>query len=142
LRILDDTNTLLQAKGSAGRAGLGGEYLVDAFGCHPDSLRSRALLEALIGQLIRELALVSIGQPQWHEFPGHGGVTGLILLTESHIAIHTYPEHAAATFNLYCCRNRREWPWQERLTELLGATEVQVRPVIRGRRPPFGSPES
>jgi len=135
----DETNTVLHAKGSSDGEGLGAEYLVEAFGCRPDSLRSRALLEALVGQLIRELALVSIGQPQWHEFPGHAGVTGLILLTESHVAIHTFPEHAAAMFNLYCCRERREWPWQERLTELLGATEVQVRRVTRGGRPAFGS---
>jgi S-adenosylmethionine decarboxylase len=134
-----DTNTVLYAEGNVDAEGLGGEYLVDAFGCRPDSLRSRPLLEELIGQLIRELALVSIGRPQWHTFPGHAGVTGLVLLTESHIAIHTFPERGTATFNLYCCRDRREWPWQARLTELLGATEVQVRRVARGCRSAFAS---
>ena len=41
----------------------------------------------------------------WHKFGGEGGVTGLIMLTESHLACHTYPEYQTATFNLYCCRH-------------------------------------
>ena len=56
-----------------------------------------------------------------------GGVSGLALLSESHLACHTYPEFGAATFNLYCCRNRTRWPWETMLKEMLGATEVQVR---------------
>ena len=36
-----------------------------------------------------------------------------------------------ATFNLYCCRERPEWPWAERLGEMIGATDVSVRSVRR-----------
>ena len=39
-----------------------------------------------------------------------------------------------ATFNLYCCRERGEWPWAERLGEMLGAAEVSVRSVSRETR--------
>jgi S-adenosylmethionine decarboxylase len=70
-------------------------------------------------------------EPVWHVFPGEGGVTGMVLLTESHLVCHTYPEHASATFNLYCCRERPEWPWAVRLGELLGASEVTVRRLDR-----------
>jgi len=62
---------------------------------------------------------------------GEGGVTGLVMLTESHLACHTYPEFGVATFNLYCCRERPAWAWEERLREMLGAREVQVRSVRR-----------
>ena len=76
-----------------------------------------------------------LGPGLWHRFPFPGGVTGLYLLTESHLACHTYPEHALATFNLYCCRPRPRWPWEQRLAEVLGAARVLVRCLPRGVEP-------
>ena len=68
-----------------------------------------------------------VGEIRWHQFPPPGGITGLALLSESHLTCHTYPEFRAATFNLYCCRNRDSWSWETTLKEMLGATEVNVR---------------
>jgi S-adenosylmethionine decarboxylase len=61
-------------------------------------------------------------------------VTALFMLSESHLACHTYPEHRLATFNLYCCRRRRAWDWQERLRSMLLAGSVTTRQVTRGLR--------
>ncbi len=73
-----------------------------------------------------------MGEPLWRIFPGEGGVTGLLLLSESHLACHTFPERGFASFNLYCCRPRDEWPWEERLEEALRARRVVVRSLPRG----------
>ena len=78
-----------------------------------------------------ELNLQVVGEMLWQQFPEPGGVTGLALLSESHLACHTYPEYGVATFNLYCCRARPEWPWAERLSEMLGARAVKVQAVER-----------
>jgi S-adenosylmethionine decarboxylase len=85
-------------------------------------------------QIIANLDLHVVGKGIWHQFPAPGGVTGLFLLTESHLACHTYPEVAVATFNLYCCRTRPRWPWRENLRALLGAERVTVRSTARGGR--------
>jgi S-adenosylmethionine decarboxylase len=82
--------------------------------------------------IIADLGLTVVGDPNWCQFPPPGGVTGLFLLSESHLACHTYPEHGVATFNLYCCGRRPDWPWQERLGSMLGATHVKVRVMERG----------
>lgn len=113
-------------------ANVGTEWVVDAFGCEADRLKSRADLEAVLLRAVAELGLTVVGEGAWHEFPEPGGVTGLLLLTESHLACHTYPEHRIATINLYCCRERPEWPWRERLGEMLGAADVTVRRLARG----------
>lgn len=42
----------------------------------------------------------------WHNFPG-GGYTGVICLTESHIAVHTWPEHGIVTFDVYLSNFRK-----------------------------------
>ena len=110
---------------------IGTEWLVEAAGCDEDALRDAALLERLFARVIAELHLTPLHATSWHAFPGPGGFTGFVMLTESHLACHTYPEHALATFNLYCCRPRPDWPWRERLAEMLGATDVRVRAVDR-----------
>lgn len=110
---------------------VGTEWLIEANGCDAVALRDEALVRVVLHSVIEDLGLKSIGDV-WHKFPGEGGVTGMIALTESHLACHTYPEHGIATFNLYCCRTRPEWNWQERLTELLGAASVNVTKIERG----------
>jgi S-adenosylmethionine decarboxylase len=111
---------------------VGIEWLIDASGCSPDALRDPEALRRLCERVLRELELRVVGQGVWHQFPHPGGLTGLFLLTESHLACHTYPEHGAATFNLHCCRARPRWGWEQALREALGATKVTVREVERG----------
>ena len=111
---------------------VGAEWLVDAEGCLPESLSDAAVMRRVCEQIIADLDLRIIGEGAWHQFPPPGGVTGLFLLTESHLACHTYPESGIATFNLYCCRERPRWPWVEQLKNLLGATRVTVRFARRG----------
>ncbi|HXG94184.1 MAG TPA: S-adenosylmethionine decarboxylase [Blastocatellia bacterium] len=111
---------------------VGSEWLVEAEGCSAELLRDLETVRRVCDEIIRDLDLHVIGEPSWHKFPEPGGVTGLYLLTESHLACHTYPESGIATFNLYCCKPRREWNWRERLKELLGARRVTVRRLMRG----------
>jgi S-adenosylmethionine decarboxylase len=113
---------------------LGVEWLVDAHGCAPQRLRSVETLAAVFDRLVRELGLHPAGEPLWRAFPGEGGVTGLLLLTESHLTCHTFPERGFAGFNLYSCRPRPEWPWADRLADALGATSVRVTTCRRGER--------
>ena len=111
---------------------LGAEWIVDAHGCDPASLRSRDALAGVFARIIDDLSLHPVGEPVWHVFPGEGGITGVQLLGESHLACHTFPERGFAAFDLYCCRPSREWPWKERLGDALGAVTVRVRLLARG----------
>ena len=117
---------------------VGTEWLVDARGCRAESLRDLAVVRALLESILARLDLRVIGEGAWHKFGGEGGVTGLYLLTESHLSVHTYPEHGVATFNLYCCRPRPEFPWAEEIARALGSgskpgdVRVDVRVIARG----------
>src|SRR6185503_1309143 len=105
---------------------LGTEWLIDASGCDPTALADLDRLRAVFERVIHDLDRNVLGESAWHQFDP-SGISGLALLSESHLACHTYPEFRAATFNLYCCRNRASWTWETTLTEMLGAAEVTVR---------------
>lgn len=110
---------------------VGTEWLIEATGCEAERLRDETPLRSLFDSIIGDLGLKAIDSI-WHKFPGEGGVTGLVALTESHLACHTYPEHGTATFNLYCCQTRPEWDWEGKLTEALKASAVTVTKIERG----------
>ena len=109
----------------------GTEWLVEAFECDPALLRSRAKLSALFAEMVRELSLHPVREPQWHQFPEPGGITGMVLLAESHITVHTFPEHGSLALNLFCCKPREEWDFRGYLEREFDAGYVRVRVVER-----------
>jgi S-adenosylmethionine decarboxylase len=111
---------------------VGTEWLIDASGCSPEVLRNIDTLTSLLAKLIEESKLSVVAPPLWHQFPTPGGVTGLYLLAESHLALHTWPEYGFLSINLYCCSPRAPWPWKENLVTMLGAQYVTVRCISRG----------
>ena len=109
----------------------GMEWVVDAFGCTPEACRSIATLGRIIEKLVDDLDLHPVQAPLWQAFEG-GGITGMVLLSESHVTCHSFPELGFVAFNLYCCRQRPRWPWDDQLTEYLGAARVVIRELVRG----------
>jgi S-adenosylmethionine decarboxylase len=111
---------------------VGTEWLIEAFACDAQRLRELRVLKDVFSLIIKDLGLKVVGQPNWHKFGGEGGVTGLTMLTESHLACHTYPEFQTATFNLYCCQSRPEWNWEEKLQKMIGAKKIKITKIERG----------
>ena len=120
---------------------LGGiEWLVEAFGCQPEALKSLAKLRELFQLIVSTMQLRPIGDPVWHQFPGTGGITGIWLLQESHLTVHSFPEFSSICLNVFCCRPRPALDWKLSLSTLLGASEIEIREYSRcydkpGERP-------
>ena len=59
-------------------------------------------LRRLCIDAVRAAGLTPVGE-LFHRFPAPGGVTGVVLLAESHLAVHTWPERGAVTLDAYVC---------------------------------------
>ncbi|MDH4200347.1 MAG: adenosylmethionine decarboxylase [Spirochaetia bacterium] len=58
-------------------------------------------LEEFCEEKVADVGLTQVGK-LFYQFPG-SGVTGVILLAESHVAIHTWPEKDYLTLDIYVC---------------------------------------
>ena len=110
---------------------IGIEWLIEAFGCAESRLLDRTQLSALFDTIVRRMALRPVGDPVWHVFERSGGATGIWLLQESHLTIHTFPEYRSACVNVFCCTPRQGLDWPATLQTSLGATDVRVREFER-----------
>jgi S-adenosylmethionine decarboxylase proenzyme len=83
--------------------------MADLKGCEPSRLRAHAALLAFATRAVVDCGLTVVAQ-QTHAFPPNpasphlaGGLTLTLLLAESHLCIHTWPETAGVTLDVYVC---------------------------------------
>ncbi|QIL44867.1 S-adenosylmethionine decarboxylase proenzyme [Acidovorax sp. HDW3] len=80
----------------------------DLYGCAGEAalLLDAARIAALCRQEVLACGLTPVGE-RWVTFPPYqgrpSGVTGTVLLAESHLALHTWPESASVTLDVYVC---------------------------------------
>ena len=74
--------------------------------CAPALLTDSQLLRETLLAAVQAAGLTGVAQ-LFHDFSAQGGegsgVTGVVLLAESHVAIHTWPEKGAVTLDVYVC---------------------------------------
>jgi S-adenosylmethionine decarboxylase len=85
------------------------QLCADLHGCAPDLpvMTELAALRQLCLQAVASAGLSAVAE-RFHAFepaaPGQpAGVTGVVLLAESHLAVHTWPEQGAVTIDCYVC---------------------------------------
>jgi S-adenosylmethionine decarboxylase len=76
----------------------------DLRGCPPTlaAMSEPQALRALCLRAVADAGLQAVGE-LFHRFPAPGGVTGVVLLAESHVAVHTWPELGGVTLDVYVC---------------------------------------
>lgn len=79
----------------------GRHYLVEFIDCQTEALEKVASVEALFLEAAR-VSQATILHHVFHQF-GPIGVTGFILLSESHFALHTWPQDGYAAFDVFTC---------------------------------------
>ncbi|AUZ03887.1 MULTISPECIES: adenosylmethionine decarboxylase [Vitreoscilla] len=82
---------------------LAGQHcLLDVSGIDIEWAKDAVRIEALLRE-VAHAAGATIINSHFHTFGAGGGVTGVLLLAESHISIHTWPEHAYAALDIFMC---------------------------------------
>ena len=110
---------------------LGRQLLAEFLHCDPERLAD----PEFITQSMLEAARVSGATIVTHSFHHFAplGVSGVVIISESHLAIHTWPEHGFAAVDYFTCGSRIDMDrGLEVLREALEAQAVEVVVVERG----------
>ncbi|MGK5021686.1 adenosylmethionine decarboxylase [Janthinobacterium lividum] len=109
---------------------LGTHLLADLSGIAAKRLRDSVALE----RLLREAAVAAGAQvlhSHFHSFGAGQGITGVVLLAESHISIHTWPECSFAAVDIFMCGAARPQVALDLIKDALQATQCQLQSVRR-----------
>lgn len=68
-----------------------------------------------------------------HKFSDGGGVTGVALLAESHISVHTWPERDYAAFDVFMCGGSKPEKAVEVLKDVFSPERVDINEILRGK---------
>jgi S-adenosylmethionine decarboxylase len=78
--------------------------LVDFFGVNAKMLRNREKIMLILRKALKKAGFKVIQEAGGHTFRSGGkGVTGFILLAQSHAAFHSYPEYNYMALDIYSC---------------------------------------
>jgi len=96
-----------------------------------------AALREVCLEAVAVCGLQAVGE-LFHRFPAPGGVTGIVLLAESHLAVHTWPELSAVTLDVYVCNlhadhSRQAEALMARLEVAFAAAQVERHRLQRGQ---------
>lgn len=81
----------------------------DLEGCDPAHapMVDADALRRLCAAAVQQAGLTVVGEC-FHRFPAPGGITGVLLLAESHLAVHTWPEFGRVTVDVFVCNLRAD----------------------------------
>jgi len=115
----------------------------DLHGCAAASalLSDAERLRALALRAVGAAGLAPVGE-LFHRFGAPGGVTGMVLLAESHLALHTWPELAAVTLDVYVCNfgadnSARARTLLAELEQAFAPAQAERHEIARGARAPI-----
>lgn len=112
-----------------------GQHLIaDLSGVDPCFLSNPAAIDTLLRQSAIE-AGATVLFSHFHSFGSGQGVTGVVLLAESHITIHTWPETGFAAADIFMCGNARPQRALDLICLALQPSRSVIRTLDRGDAP-------
>lgn len=113
---------------------LGQHLIVELYGCNPAVLSDVAKVESIMVAAAKA-AKATIVDTIFHHFKPHG-VSGVVVIAESHLAAHTWPEHKYVSIDLFTCGTAVN-PWNafKVLKKKFRATNSSVMKIERGMVP-------
>ncbi|NRA63316.1 MAG: adenosylmethionine decarboxylase [Pseudobacteriovorax sp.] len=109
----------------------GKHLLAEYKNCDPYILNSIDQIDALLCQAARDSGATVLFK-KFHSFSGHG-VSGVVVVEESHLSIHTWPEKSYAAVDVYTCGVCEPLLAHETLREGLKAEDVDLLLAHRGQ---------
>lgn len=113
---------------------MGRHVIAELWGCSAEKLNDLHSIERILVNAALE-AGAEVREVAFHKFAPQG-VSGVVIISESHLTIHSFPEHGYASIDVYTCGERIDPNIAcDYITRALGATRLEAIEVPRGVGP-------
>ena len=117
--------------------------IVDGFGGDPDQLSDENVVRAILDLYPDEMGMTKIAPATVVRYKGtkpeDWGVSGYVMIAESHISVHTFPERCLIWADIFSCKHFDAVPLVDDLRRRFGLREMQVNILERGLAAPAPS---
>ncbi len=110
---------------------LGNHLLIELYNCNASIINSVLAIEKLLLEAVKISGATTLNST-FHKFSPHG-VSGVVVISESHFSIHTWPEYGYCALDIFTCGNEiKSHLALEYLKKELEAKTISVTEVKRG----------
>ena len=110
--------------------------IVDGFGGDPEQLADENVVRAILDLYPDEMGMTKIAPPTVVRYKGtkpeDWGVSGYVMIAESHISVHTFPERNLIWADIFSCKEFDAAPIVDDMRRRFGLREMQVNILERG----------
>jgi len=120
----------------------GVHLMIDGYNAPAEALRDRERLEHALAEIPPSLGMYNLIDPVVAEVGANnrkdpGGLSGVVLIAESHLSFHTFPGRGFVTIDLYTCQDELDTDaLLTKLKESFQFTDEDVHVLNRGQRYP------
>lgn len=109
---------------------LGNHFLTELFSCTIEIINNVEFVEEYM-KIAATLSGATIVQSVFHTFSPYG-VSGVVIVEESHLAVHTWPEHGYAAIDFFSCGDLDCKAAISNLSNRFGAEKIETKKIERG----------
>jgi S-adenosylmethionine decarboxylase len=125
---------------SESQTNFGVHLTMDGYKGDPEKLNNFELVYRLLDELPDKMAMRKLIPPYVVIVPpstekDQGGISGFVMIYESHISIHTFPEKGFVSIDIYTCKNDMDAEFVENYFQAaFGLKDLEVNKIIRGTK--------
>lgn len=110
--------------------------VVDGYGADPEKLKDADLILKFLDEYPSAIGMTKVVPPQVYTYHGQTpedwGVSGFVIIAESHISIHTFPDRGYVNIDIFSCKEFDPTSSLDDVKETFSMSEVKVWTLERG----------
>lgn len=119
--------------------GYGPHLTLDGYNCDPELLNNMHLIFQFLSVLPKQIGMNKLTQPyvlsyDGGEKPDDYGVTGFVIIAESHISIHTYPHDRTFFLDIFSCKPFDVEKAKQIVRDTFKVGDEETNLVVRGKK--------
>ena len=118
----------------------GPHMLMELYNCPKDKLSDIAMLTEVLDKMPEEMNMHKIMPPYVFKYQGlyedDWGLSGIVLIAESHIAFHTFPDKGFVTVDIFSCKDFDIIQALNTIQEVFTPEKIEHQLLMRGREFP------